>query len=467
VLRQIPPLASHFCIASAISISQAFSVGRRVCIQTFGCQMNERDSETMAAVLRTAGHEIVAADRPWDVAILNSCSVRDGAELKVLGRLQRLVLGKGKKWVGVAGCMAQRLGNGLFQRIPGLDFVVGTRQFARIGEVLERLERGENQVTLLGEDAAGGEGGQRRWEVLQPTAFVTVATGCPMACSYCIVPQTRGRHFSRPGDHILGEVRLLAERGTKEIVLLGQIVNYYGLRQFPFVRRKSPFVQLLEQIHGVDGIARIRFLSPHPCGFREDFFQCLREFPKLCPAIHLPIQSGSDRILRHMRRGYTRTRVLEIIHRLRQQDPSISISTDLIVGYPGETDGDFQATESLFDAVDFDMAYIFQFSPRTGTPAAQMGDQIPDSVAGERNQVLLRRLASSSLRRNGLFLQTTQPVLVERPSQKDLRILVGHTPHQKKVFFPGGRDRVGQIIPVAIGRATVSALHGEPLPSGK
>jgi tRNA-2-methylthio-N6-dimethylallyladenosine synthase len=436
-------------------------VGRRAHITTFGCQMNGRDSETMAAALKEAGHGVVATEEEADLAVVNTCSVRDGAETRALGRLRQLVGCKRQKrnfLVGVAGCMAQRLGEELFTLVPGLDFVLGTGQFARIAEAIGRLSAGERRIVLTGPEAAHCPSHRRKHG--RPSASVTVATGCPMACSYCIVPQTRGTGTFRPIEDIVREVELLAEGGTREVVLLGQIVNFYGLRHLPILAGKSPFVQLLERVHAVAGIERIRFLSPHPCGFREDLLRCFADLPKLCHSVHLPVQSGSNRILRAMRRGYSRERALSLLQSLRQTFPEMSLSTDLIVGFPGETERDFQETEELFSAIDFDMAYIFRYSPRSGTPAATMADQIPDAVAAERQQILLQRLAETSLRRNQLFLHRTLPVLVEQPAPKDPGVWVGHSFQGKKIFFPGPARLLGRTVAVRVERAGVSSLRG-------
>jgi tRNA-2-methylthio-N6-dimethylallyladenosine synthase len=419
----------------------------------------------MAAALLDHGHGVVDGDGA-EVFIVNSCSVRDAAERKVLERLRRLVAGRtGGRFpiVGVAGCMAQRLGADLFDSVPGLNFVIGTKNFHRVAEVLERVEGGEGQILLTEDCGCIFPPPARDWSQHRPSAFVNISTGCPMGCTYCIVPSTRGKECSRTPEDILGEVRRLAETGTREVVLLGQIVNLYGVRRFPFVGGESPFVGLLRSIHAIDGIDRIRFLSPHPCGFHEDLIGCFSSLPKLVQAVHLPIQSGSDRILRSMGRGYGREKVLGILHRLRKEHPLLSLSTDLIVGFPGETDEDFAATEQLFDEIDFDMAYIFKFSPRAGTPAAGFPGQIPEEISAERNRHLLGRLSETSLRRNRLFLHTTQDVLAEAVSRKDADVLVGHDHHGKKVFFRAPPDKIGEILPVTVTDASVSALIGRAI----
>ncbi|MDR2664297.1 MAG: tRNA (N6-isopentenyl adenosine(37)-C2)-methylthiotransferase MiaB [Puniceicoccales bacterium] len=437
-------------------------MGRSVCVITFGCQMNCRDSEEMEAALEDCGHRIVPEGEA-DVAIVNSCSVREEAERKATNCLRRLVAKKranGDFLVGVAGCMAQRLGEELFRSVPGLDFVLGTGNFHRVAEVLGQVEDGEGPLLLLEERGPYGRSGRRRG-VFRPLAHVSITTGCPMRCSYCIVPKVRGPFRSRPMGDILEEIAALAAGGTKEVILLGQIVNRYGFREFPSSDGKSPFVRLLEKVHEINGIERIRFLSPHPCGFREDLLNCFLRLPKLCHGVHLPIQSGSDRILRAMGRGYGREGALGILRRLREIMPDCALSTDLIVGFPGETEEDFQKTEKLFDEIDFDMAYLFQFSPRSGTPAAERPDRLPADVVAERHRRLLARLAVTSLRRNELFVGTVQFALAEGFSRKDPAVLVGHTQQGKKIFFRAPPEAVGTIVPVSVTGASVAALTGE------
>ena len=423
--------------------------------------MNCRDSETMEALLEESGHLIVP-EKDADVVIVNSCSVRELAEEKAINRLLLSVSRKKAQknfLVGVAGCMAQRLGEELFSTVPGLNFVVGTGNFHRIAEAIDRAANGESRVLLV--DVGGPYGRQAsRKGVLRPSANLSISSGCPMRCSYCIVPMVRGTFSSRPMDDIIDEARLMAQNGTKEIVLLGQIVNMYGFRALPTVNGKSPFVQLLERVHAIDGIERIRFLSPHPCGFREDLLDCFGRLPKLCRAIHLPLQSGSNSVLRAMGRGYAIEGALTIIRNLRNSMADCSISTDLIVGFPGESDEDFQQTEKLFDKIDFDMAYLFKFSPRAGTVAAAAPNQVPGEVAVERHRRLLNRLSETSFRRNRLFLNKTLSVLAEGKSKKDPNILVGHSHQGKKVFFPAPAEIVGSIVNVTVAAASVAALSG-------
>ncbi|MDR2844744.1 MAG: tRNA (N6-isopentenyl adenosine(37)-C2)-methylthiotransferase MiaB [Puniceicoccales bacterium] len=445
----------------------------RVYIKTYGCQMNERDSEAVAAMLRTRGYSIVDTEADADVILLNTCSVRDQAEQKALGKAGHLLKERrhGKhpiRLLGIMGCMAQNRGHALVDSLPDLDLVVGTQKFHQVPDHLDNLMAsmrglGPRPATIVDLDAEAGSQNAIRDHApaRQVCAFVSIMQGCDMRCTYCIVPKTRGPERARPMDDIVAEVRTLAENGTREVTLLGQIVNHYGKREFPAQDGKSPFVQLLEKIHAVDGIERIRFTSPHPTGFRQDLVDCYRRLPKLCEYIHFPMQSGSDRILRAMRRPYTRERFLRTVDALRTANPDMYFSTDIIVGYPDETDADFAETVSLFDVVKFDMAFIFKYSVRSGTAAEVLGDTIPREVKEARNQVLLERLEATSLARNRALIGTVQEVLVEGPARKGDGIYMGHNRGSRKVLFPGGERHIGEFVSVRIDSATTTILKGE------
>jgi tRNA-2-methylthio-N6-dimethylallyladenosine synthase len=291
-------------------------------------------------------------------------------------------------------------------------------------------------------------------------AFVSIQQGCNMDCSFCIVPTTRGDERSRPMDDIIRECGELAARGTREITLLGQIVTSYGRRDYPHSGGISPFVRLIERVAAVPGIERIRFTSPHPRGFRQDLADAFGRTPKLGEHVHLPVQSGSDRILRAMRRPYTRDRYLEIVESLRAAQPSMAFSTDVIVGFPGETDADFEETVKLCRTVDYDMAYVFKYSVRTGTPAATMPGQVPDEVREERNRVLLDVLREGSIRRSQRLVGTVQEVLVEGPDQTGLRFS-GRTRGNRTTVFEAAPRLVGSLVPVEVTSASVSTLYGK------
>jgi tRNA-2-methylthio-N6-dimethylallyladenosine synthase len=297
------------------------------------------------------------------------------------------------------------------------------------------------------------------------SAFVSIQQGCAMDCAFCIVPKTRGDERSRPMDDIVAECRQLAAKGVKEVTLLGQIVTSYGRRDYQHTGGVSPFTQLLERVHAIEGIERIRFTSPHPRGFKQDLVDAYGRLSKLCEYVHLPMQSGSDRILKAMNRPYTRERYREIVQSLRAVRPDMYFSTDVIVGFPGETDEDFEQTRALFEECNYDMAYVFKYSIRSGTPAAELGDQIPDDVKEHRNQVLLKILQENSLRRSAQLIGTVEEVLVEGPDKTGQRF-TGRTRGNRVTIFEADVRLVGQLVPVRIERASVSSLYGELVLSG-
>jgi len=431
--------------------------------------MNERDSEAVAAMLRGRGYSIVTEEKDADVVILNTCSVRDQAEQKAIGKAGYLMARKRRNpdlVVGVMGCMAQNRGTDLLDRLPDLDLLVGTQKFHQIPDhldhIMETLKgQGPRPSTVV--DLEAEEGSQntiRQHLEAKVSSFVSIMQGCNMACTFCIVPKTRGPERSRPIDEIVEEIEDLAAQGAREITLLGQIVTSYGRREIPGRNGTSPFVQLLERIEEIPGIERIRFTSPHPRGFRQDLVEAYRDLSKLCEYVHLPVQSGSDRILRAMNRPYSRQLYLDIVGRLREVVPGMFFSTDVIVGFPSETEAEFEETRSLFEQVGYDMAYIFRYSIRTGTPAEQMGDQIEESVKTARNQVLLDLLAHHSQRRNSELIGSVQEVLVEGPSKRHDRY-TGRTRGNRIVHFSGFDRLIGSLVPVRIERATTSSLYGE------
>jgi tRNA-2-methylthio-N6-dimethylallyladenosine synthase len=448
--------------------------------------MNERDSEAVAAMLRARGYRIVPDEHACDILLLNTCSVRDAAEQKAIGKAGYLQQRKRKQpdfVLGILGCMAQNRGAALLEQLPDLDLIIGTQKFHQVPGYLDNLraardaglpigativdiaEESGSQNTikdhLLPESAGAGERPGASGEEIerQVTAFVSIQQGCNMACSFCIVPKTRGDERSRPMDEIVAECRALAERGVREVTLLGQIVTSYGRRDYAHTEGVTPFVQLLEQVHAIDGIARIRFTSPHPRGFKDDLVAAYGRLPKLCPYVHLPLQSGSNRVLRAMNRPYTRERYREIVAALRAVQPQMYFSTDVIVGFPGETEEDFAQTRELFDACDYDMAYVFKYSIRTGTPAAELGDQVPEAVKEQRNQELLAILQRNSLRRTQQLIGTVEEVLVDGRDRSGDRF-TGRTRGNRVCVFEAEPALVGQLVPLRIERATVSTLYG-------
>lgn len=457
-----------------------------VFIKTYGCQMNERDSEQVARDLQDRGHRLVDNERDADVILLNTCSVRDMAEQKAIGKmgmLRKLRREKPKLVLGYMGCMAQRLGDDLGNRSPHVDLVVGTQKFHRVADhVEEALRRREEafaseDATELGGsinpmppivDIAAEEGSQNTIREHLPTekkaatAFISIMQGCNMHCTFCIVPTTRGPERGRPIAEIVEEARTLAGRGIKEVTLLGQIVNLYGRHEFPKVDGKSPFVQLLEALNAVEGLERIRFTSPHPMGFRKDLVECFARLPKLMEHVHLPLQSGSDRILKAMHRPYTAAAFRKLVADLRAARPGIAVSTDIIVGFPGETEEDYRATRDLAEEIGFDGAFVFRYSKRGDTPAAVMDGQLSEEVKEFRNQDLLSVVNASASRHLEACVGTRQQILCEGPSRNDPTRLAGRTRTNKIVIFEGGSRFHGQIFDVAITSASASTLYGDP-----
>ena len=446
----------------------------RVYIKTYGCQMNERDSEAVAAMLRGRGYRIVGAEADCDIMLLNTCSVRDAAEQKALGKAGYVSRRKRKNpdfVLGILGCMAQNRGASILEKLPDVDLIIGTQKFHQVPDYLDNIRAAREAGVPVGasivdiEEEADSQNTIRDHlevdeEEPKVSAFVSIQQGCNMSCHFCIVPKTRGDERSRPMEDIVSECRQLAERGIKEITLLGQIVTSYGRRDYVHTNGVSPFVQLIEKVHEIDGIERIRFTSPHPRGFKQDLVEAFGRLPKLCPYVHLPMQSGSNRILRAMNRPYSRERYKEIVDALRAVTPQMYFSTDVIVGFPGETEEDFEQTREMFEACNFDMAYIFKYSIRSGTVAAEQEDQLPDGVKEERNQILLDVLRRNSLRRNESLVGTVQEILIEG-RDKTGEHFTGRTPGNRVAILDADPRLVGQLVPMRVERATVSSLYGE------
>lgn len=447
----------------------------RVYIKTYGCQMNERDSEAVAALLRGRGYSMVEREQEADVVLLNTCSVRDQAEQKAIGKAGHLLAhrkhgAQRRVAVGIMGCMAQNRGTDLLDQLPELDLLVGTQKFHRVPEMLDQLKQslqgqGPRPSTLV--DLETEEGSQNTINAeaheaeRQVSAFVSIMQGCNMNCAFCIVPKTRGPERYRPMDDIVREVEALVAQGTREVTLLGQIVNQYGTREIPYVDGKSPFVQLLERVNAIEGLERIRFTSPHPVGFREDLIDCYGRLEKLCEYIHFPMQSGSNELLKAMRRPYSIERFQRIVAQIRERTPQLCVSTDVIVGFPGETEADFALTLEAFRELRPDMAFIFKYSVRPGAPAAELGDPIPAEVKEARNQALLKELEAFSLQRNESLVGTTQQVLVEGPARRGEGMFLGRNRGHRKAVFKASERLVGELVEVRITDATVTTLNGE------
>jgi tRNA-2-methylthio-N6-dimethylallyladenosine synthase len=447
----------------------------RIYIKTYGCQMNERDSEQVAQMLMERGHTITVKEEEAEVVLLNTCSVRDLAEQKALGKMGMLrALSRDRPIVyGFLGCMAQSRGSTLLDDVPHLDLVVGTQKFHRVADYVDQaIERkwaarfDDVRFSIVDVEEEPDSQSTIRDHVLderQVTSFVSIMQGCNMHCTFCIVPYTRGHERSRPLQEIVDEVKALVEKGIKEVTLLGQIVNLYGRHEFVSVDGKSPFVQLLEALQEVAGLERIRFTSPHPIGFRNDLIESFGRLPKLVEHIHLPLQSGSNRILKAMHRTYTAEKFISLVDRIRSMTPKIAITTDIIVGYPGETDDDYARTRELVDRVGFDNAFIFKYSKRKGTPAAEMEQQLPDSVKEDRNHDLLALVNSWAKRRSEPFVGEEVEILCEGPSKTNPTRLVGRTRGNKIVVFEGAPQHIGALLKIRIAHSTGYTLYGEPV----
>jgi tRNA-2-methylthio-N6-dimethylallyladenosine synthase len=461
-------------------------------IKTYGCQMNERDSEQVAYSLIARGYERVDSEVEADVVLLNTCSVRDMAEQKALGKmgmLGRIRKNRPETVFGFLGCMAQARGAELLREIPHLDLVIGTQKFHRVADYVDDLVVHKPVVAGIGdpgfrrmddprfsivdvEEEAGSQSTIREQSLApkQATAFVSIMQGCNMHCTFCIVPRTRGAERSRTISEIVSEVRALVVQGVKEVTLLGQIVNLYGRHEFLSVAavagcsyKKSPFVQLLEAVSAIDGLERLRFTSPHPIGFRDDLIEAIAYLPKLAEHVHLPLQSGSNRILKAMHRTYTAEKYAQLVNKIRAARPEIALTTDIIVGFPGETDSDYKATRDLVEHLQFDNAFVFRYSPRRETPAATMADQIDEATKEARNQDLLGIVNASTRRANEKLVGTRVEVLCEGPSKTNVARLMGRTRTNKVVVFEAGRDRIGEIFDVAIEHANGFSLYGHPV----
>jgi tRNA-2-methylthio-N6-dimethylallyladenosine synthase len=441
-----------------------------VYIKTYGCQMNERDSEAVAAQLVAKGYTLAPSEKVADVILLNTCSVRDMAERKAVGKMANLAADVRKNRpevvLGFMGCMAQSRGKELIEKLPDVDLVLGTQKFHRTADYLDEILAGKRDK-IVDVEAEKGSEAEIRQHLLNGsaaksvTAFVSIMQGCNQYCTFCIVPYTRGEERSRSIPDVVAECRQLVEQGVKEITLLGQIVTSFGKRDYPVKDGKSAFVQLLEAVHEIDGLHRIRFTSPHPKGYGDDLVEAYARLPKLVESAHIPVQSGSDRLLKAMHRGYTRERFLSIITKLKKVNPRIGITTDIIVGFPGETDEDFEQTLSLYREADFDNAFIFRYSKRKDTPAAEMPDQLPEDAKDERNQRLLALTNEIGARRYGALTGERVQILVEGPSKRPERMM-GRTRCGKIVVFDGNERHRGQLMDVQITRAGSFTLYGDP-----
>jgi len=431
-------------------------------IKTYGCQMNEYDSSKMADVLRAShGMELTEDEAEADVILVNTCAIREKAEDKVfsqLGRWKELKQGDRPVLIGVGGCVGSQEGEAIVKRAPYVDLVFGPQTLHRLPQLIEQ-SRATHQPQV---DISFPE--IEKFDCLPapraegPTAFVSIMEGCSKYCSYCVVPYTRGTEISRPFDDVLVEVAQLAEQGVREVNLLGQNVNAY--RGPMHDGGVADLAVLIHAIAQIDSIGRIRFTTSHPLEFSDSLIEAYANVPKLANFLHLPVQSGSDRILAKMKRGYTAADYRRKIYQLRAVRPDICVSSDFIVGFPGETDADFEETMALIDKVGFDQSFSFIFSPRPGTPAANLADPTPMEVKHQRLERLQAVLNANAKKVNEAMVGTVQRVLVEKPSAKNPNELAGRTENMRYVNFPGDARMLGRFVDVLVTEALTNSLRG-------
>ncbi len=435
---------------------------KKLYIKTMGCQMNEYDSDKMADVLRAShGYELTDDPAAADLLLVNTCSIREKAQEKVFSELGRWRLLKEQKpgvRIGVGGCVASQEGEGITTRAPFVDVVFGPQTLHRLPQLIDSAAAGGDPVVdvsfpeiekfdRLPEPRADG-----------PTAFVSIMEGCSKYCSFCVVPYTRGEEISRPFDDVIAEVAALAAQGVREVNLLGQNVNAY--RGLMHGGEQADLATLIYYVAAVDGIERIRFTTSHPVEFTDSLIQAYAEVPKLANYLHLPVQHGSDRILAAMKRGHTVLEYRQKIRKLREARPDISLSSDFIVGFPGETDRDFEALMNLVADVGFDQSFSFIYSARPGTPAASQADDTPMAVKKQRLQLLQARINQQAMAISRSMVGTTQCVLVEKTSKKSRRQLAGRTENNRWVNFDGDESLIGRFVDVVITEALPNSLRG-------
>ncbi|MBI4566311.1 MAG: tRNA (N6-isopentenyl adenosine(37)-C2)-methylthiotransferase MiaB [Planctomycetes bacterium] len=434
---------------------------RKIWIETYGCQMNVLDSELIAGRMKRDGYELTTDREAADVLLFNTCSVRKHAEERAIsnaGTLKYLRRRRPDAIVGIVGCAAQNLKEEIFERLPHVQLVVGPRKVGAIPRLIEEIRAtGQRRVALEDFDDEFIDGAETLARRESPfKAYIKAIEGCDLSCAFCIVPATRGRETSRPPDVIADEVRRAAAEGVVEVTLLGQTIDSYGKGLKPAIDLGG----LLRRLHGVEGIRRIRFITSHPSFMREPIIDALRDLPKVCKYVHMPAQSGSDAVLRRMRRGYTADRYLRLVDRLRERVPGVEIASDFIVGFPGETVEDFERTLALAERVRFQNAYVFQYSPRPGTDAAAMADDVPAEEKGRRNQVLLDLQERVSGEKNSKRVGQRIEILVEGPSKTNPRRQAGRSDTNQIVHFEAACDVRGRFVTVDITSSTPLALYG-------
>ncbi len=432
-------------------------------ITTWGCQMNEYDSSKMADLLNST-HGLELTDKPEeaDVLLLNTCSIREKAQEKVFSQL-----GRWKNWkkdkpdliIGVGGCVASQEGEHIRERAPFVDIVFGPQTLHRLPEMINKIRGGDRAIVDISFPEIEKFDRLPEPKAEGPTAFVSIMEGCNKYCSFCVVPYTRGEEVSRPVDDVLFEIAQLAEQGVREVNLLGQNVNAY--RGETFDGGICTFAELLRLVAAIDGIDRVRYTTSHPIEFTDDIIEVYRDTPELVSFLHLPIQSGADRILTMMKRNHTALEYKAIIRKLREVRPNIQISSDFIVGFPGETAEDFEQTMKVIEQVNFDMSFSFIYSARPGTPAADIPDDVSEDEKKERLARLQQRINHQAMQFSRAMLGTEQRILVEGPSKKDIMELTGRTETNRVVNFVGTPDMIGKFVDVKITDVYTNSLRGE------
>ncbi|MGD6738682.1 tRNA (N6-isopentenyl adenosine(37)-C2)-methylthiotransferase MiaB [Photobacterium leiognathi subsp. mandapamensis] len=438
-------------------------MAKKLLIKTWGCQMNEYDSSKMADLLNAAnGFELTEIPEEADVLLLNTCSIREKAQEKVFHQLGRWKTLKDKKpdlVIGVGGCVATQEGDSIRQRAPYVDVIFGPQTLHRLPEMIKQSQSDDAPVMDISFPEIEKFDSLPEPRAEGATAFVSIMEGCSKYCTYCVVPYTRGEEVSRPLDDVLFEIAQLAEQGVREVNLLGQNVNAY--RGVMHDGEIASFTELLRLVAAIDGIDRIRYTTSHPIEFTDDIIEVYKDTPELVSFLHLPVQSGSDRILTMMKRPHTAIEYKSKIRKLRQARPDITISSDFIVAFPGETDQDFQDTMKLIRDVDFDMSFSFIFSARPGTPAADYPCDLPEEVKKERLYELQQQINTQAMRYSRQMLGTEQRILVEGPSKKNVMELRGRTENNRVVNFEGSADLIGQFVDVKITDVFTNSLRGE------
>lgn len=440
-------------------------MAKKLYIKTWGCQMNEYDSAKMADLLKaTHGYDVAAEAEEADLILLNTCSIREKAQEKVfhqLGRWKNLKKTNPNLLIGVGGCVASQEGDHIRQRAPFVDIVFGPQTLHRLPEMIKQVQTNHTPMVDISFPEIEKFDSLPEPKADGPTAFVSIMEGCSKYCTFCVVPYTRGEEVSRPVDDVLFEIAQLAEQGVREVNLLGQNVNAFrGEHHDGSICR---FAELLHLIAAIDGIDRIRYTTSHPVEFTDDIIAAYAEIPELVDHLHLPVQSGSDRILTLMKRGHTALEYKSQIRKLRKVRPNIAMSSDFIIGFPGETDDDFMATMDLIQAIDYDLSFSFIYSARPGTPAADLPDDVSEDTKKQRLQLLQQRINQQAHNHARSMLGTVQRVLVTGPSKKDLMELSGRTENNRVVNFVGRPEMIGQFVDVTITSVFANSLRGEVL----